>query len=142
MKYNLDILSGYYQMSPRGAYDGQWEQATITAYHITEKANAEAILSNGLQAQACKATEFGGYREEAVYLFSARQDAYDANMHKFLFDGGSDLVVIKVSIPQTHYRHLTDDGIFNTSAICSDGSYPTGMQYLEDIPAAWLRLEK
>ena len=113
----------------------------VKAYHVTTGNNVESILANGLIAKPCKATQYGDDRLDAVYMFAVRRDAYDTELRNFLFDE-TDLVVIEITIPEQHHENLREDGWFNMSAICSDGTYPTAMQYLGNIPAEWIKVIK
>ncbi len=113
----------------------------LVGYHITRAERVASILRDGLQAQASQATWTWERRAEAVYFFAARQDAYDIRVHKALFGAGADLAVIRVHIPRRYWHLMREDGMFNVSIICRDGSYPTGVQYMGDIPPAWIELD-
>jgi hypothetical protein len=132
-KCDLDVMCGFY----RQPLDGRWAQS-VTAYHVTRAENIPSILANGLTASECIATTFGNYRRKAVYLFAAKVDAYDQQLRKILFGNTDGLAVVKVTIPYDAYINISEDGIFNISCICSDGSYPTAVQYLDNIPASWI----
>lgn len=134
-KYDYDVMCGFYKMP----LDGEWKPE-VTAYHITHKSSLGEINRHGLKAQTCKATLYGDPRVSAVYMFVSRQDAYDNMIRAFLFGEDQDLVVVKVTIPKSHYHMMRDDGLFNMSAGCSDGSYPTAIQYLDSIPADWIEV--
>ena len=130
---DLDVIHGLYRQS----LDGQWSEHVV-AYHITQKQNVSSIIETGLLARPCRATERGEDRNPAVYLFASRRDAYDSRIRDFLFDDPSNTAVIKVKIPFSAYDKLHYDGLFNMSCICSDGSYPTGVRFADDIPADWI----
>jgi hypothetical protein len=127
---NIDVLCGHYHM------DIDNIASQVVAYHVTSKANVQSIISNGLTVQACQAVVYSEARIPAVYLFAAKQDANDTRLHDYL--GIDNPTVVKITIPQTHFSFLRDDGLFNMSAICSDGSYPTAIQYIDNIPADWI----
>ncbi len=131
-KCDLDVMCGFY-----GQPLGKWAEY-VTAYHVTPAKNVPAILENGLVAKECIATRYGDYRRKAVYLFAAKVDAYDQQIRKFLFDSSDELAVVKVTIPFSAFINFHDDGLFNVSCECSDGSYPTAIQYTDNIPANWI----
>jgi hypothetical protein len=133
-KCDFDVMCGFYQQP----LDGKWAEH-VTAYHITQAENVSSILENGLIAKECKATRYGDHRRKAVYLFAAKGDAYDQQIRKFLFDNQNDLAVVKVTVPYSAFINFHDDGLFNMSCECSDGSYPTAIQYTENIPANWIQ---
>jgi hypothetical protein len=134
-KYDLDVMCGMYKMP----LDGEWDEH-VTAYHITRKSNIDSIRRNGIKATQCKATTYGDARISAVYLFAAKQDAFDKEIRAFLFGDAQDLAVVKVTVDKSHYHMMRDDGLFNASCGCSDGSYPFAIQYLDDIPADWIEV--
>lgn len=118
---------------------GRWP-AHVTAYHLTLAENVKSIRENGLTAKPCEATRYGDSRQSAVYLLAAKVDTKDSNIRDFLFDD-SNIEVIEVRIPRSAFSSLREDGLFNVSCICTDGSYPTGMQYTNDIPAEWIAVK-
>ena len=126
---------GFYTKSAFSPYPEQ-----ITAYHITKSSNVSSIIESGLIAKACHATARGEARQAAVYLLAYKCDAYDKQIRNFLFDDTSDLAVIKVTIPSGEYEKLRYDGLFNLSCICEDGSFPSGIQFTDDIPADWVKV--
>ncbi len=130
---DLDVMCGFYGQP----LDGEWADS-VTAYHITQTKNVPSILETGLVAKECKATPFGDYRPCAVYLFAARVDAYDRQVREFLFDDIDSLSVLKVTIPSNAFINIRNDGLFNMSCMCSDGSYPTAIRYTDNIPAGWI----
>lgn len=134
---NLDVMCGFY----RQPLDGKWVEY-VTAYHITQAENIPSILENGLIAKECQATHYGDCRRKAIYLFATEMDIYDHNIHNFLFGDSTDLAVIKVTIPYESFINLHEDGLFNMSCERSDGSYPTAIQYTDDIPASWIEKYK
>lgn len=113
--------------------------AHVTAYHVTRKSCLKSIKRSGLTAQPCKATTYGDSRVSAVYLFAYRQDAYDDDLRAYLFGDEGNLEVVTVTIPRSHFDKMHYDGLFNMSAICKDGSYPTAIQYRDHIPASWIK---
>lgn len=125
------VLCDMYRLSPDNL------PASVIAYHVTPATNIDSILSNGLTAKACKATRYGDVRIEAVYLFAHRGDAYDPDVRAFLF-GDVAVTVVKVEIPRSEFGKLREDGLFNMSCVCRDGSYPTGIQFRGSIPATWI----
>jgi len=134
-EYDLDVICGMYQIP----IDGIWPDEVI-AYHITHIDNIQSILDEGLRAKECKATMRGGYRQSAIYLFASQRDAHDAQIRKFLFGDADDLIVLRITIPQAYFHRMRNDGLFNMSCICSNGSYPFGTQYLGDIPPNWIEI--
>ncbi len=122
----------YYRKDPS-------ELGAVYAYHVTPTANVESIKADGITARSCVATRDGDARRPAVYLLANRNDAYDSNIRSFLFDA-HDLAVIRVRIPSNEFDNLHVDGIFNMSCQCSDGSYPSGIQYTGSIPASWIEV--
>jgi hypothetical protein len=133
-KCNLDVMCGYYNQP----MDGEWSKSII-AYHITKSEHVASILENGLIAKECQATNYGEFRNKAVYLFASKADAYDKNIMDFLFGVADRLAIMEVSIPYDAYINLRDDGVFNMSCICSNGSYPTAVQYIDNIPSDWIK---
>lgn len=131
---DLDVMCGMYKLSPE---PHSWP-SHITAYHLTPIGNVESILANGLTAKPCKATTYGEARTAAVYLFAHKNDTSDANIRDFLFDEGVEVGVLEIKIPSSAFDKLQTDGLFNMSCICEDGSYPFGMQYIDNIPAEWI----
>ena len=111
---------------------------TLVAYHLTHTCNIPGIKKTGLKAKSCKATAYGDYRQSAVYLLAYKDDAYDYNVRSMLFGSNDDVSIVQVTIPRSHYQYMHDDGIFNASCECSDGSCATGIQYIGDIPTSWL----
>lgn len=134
MKYDLDVLCGIYRMPLE---ESAWSES-VTAYHITRKANIESIRRTGISAKECQATLYGNSRISAVYLMACKADANDENVRQFLFGDERDLTVVKVRIPRKAYHLMRDDGLFNMSCLCKDGSYPTAIQFTGDIPADWI----
>lgn len=135
-KCDLGVMCGFFRMP----VDGEWSKS-VTAYHVTHKSNVESILSKGLIAKPCHATVYGEARTPAVYLFAAKADTTDKNIRNFLFgDEQDDLVVIKVTIPYNSFDKIYHDGLFAMSCICDDSSYPSSIQFVDDIPAAWLTI--
>lgn len=132
-KCDLDVMCGMYKMP----LDSKWSDS-VKAYHITRKANIGSIKENGLKAQRCDAVRNADSRRSAVYLFAAKADAYDKNIRSFLFGAETDLLVLEIRIPASGFQNMIEDGLFNASCICSDNSYPFGIQYTADIPADWI----
>lgn len=130
---DLNVFCGFYRQPlerlPRA----------VIAYHVTSAKNLQSILEHGLQAQACVATSDGESRQPAVYMFAAKNDAYDKQLRAVLFGDDSELVVLRITIPQTHFQYLREDGIFNVIPT-DDGGYPTAMQFTADVPAEWITL--
>lgn len=131
-----EVLMDYYKQSPWTDPD-RWV-SQVKAYHITPQENAPSILATGLQARVCSATSYGE-RRPAVYLLACRSDAYDPAIRMALFGRLDGLAVIEVTIPRSGYAPMCRDDIFAASVTCSDGTWPTAIQYLADIPADWCR---
>lgn len=130
---DLTVLCDMYRFSPE---PHSWP-AYVIAYHLTPASNVESIMANGLTAKQTRATERGEHRIAAVYLIAHKGDAYDANVRKFLLNE-TDIIVLRIKIPQNEFGKMREDGLFNMSCICEDGSYPTGIQYVDNIPAEWI----
>jgi hypothetical protein len=132
---DFTVLHLIYQMPMSGELP-----AHVYAYHITPAKNVESILDGGLKAKSCVAATFGEGRRPAVYLLACKADAYDSDVRAFLFGASADLAVLRVRLPQDAYEMMREDGLFNISCICSDGTYPTGIQFTGDIPAGWIEV--
>lgn len=133
----LIVLCDMYKQSINGKLPD-----VLTAYHITHADNIDAIRKDGLTSKSCRATTSGDCRRPAVYLLACKSDAYDCNVRNFLFDDNDNLVVLKITIPKKYYTNMREDGIFNISCVCTDGSAPFGIQYISDIPSTWIDLDK
>lgn len=132
---DFDVMCNMYKLSPE---PNSWP-SHVTAYHLTPISNVESILTNGLTAKSCKATHNGEARTAAVYLFAHKNDTRDANIRDFLFDEVTEIAVLEIKIPRNAFENLQNDGLFNMSCICVDGSFPFGVQYIDDIPAEWIK---
>lgn len=134
MMIDWNIFNGFYKVErlPR----------SVVAYHITRRGNLHSVMAGGLLSAPCVATANGADRAPAVYLFASRSDAYDQNIRCFLFGKEDGLVVLRIEIPQSHFQHLAEDGLFNASVECCDGSWPTAMKFTADIPAEWIKESK
>lgn len=138
MKQQMD-LTALYDICKLPVEPTQWP-SHVVVYHLTPKSNVPSILANGLTAKPCKATHYGDSRREAVYLLKHKADTQDTNIRRFLFDT-NEIEVLKVRIPRSEFANLREDGLFNVSCVCTDGTCPTGLQYIDNIPAEWIEEE-
>lgn len=133
-KHSFEVMADLYRQSE----PTRWTSC-VYGYHITPRKNLESILRNGLRAASIE--RFPMVRQEAVYFFARREDAYDKFMRAVLFGEETDLIVIKIRIPLAGYDNMKHDGLFQMSFMTERHTTPTAVQYLDDIPAEWLEVD-
>lgn len=106
----------------------------VVAWHITTADRVASIMATGLRATSCANwTSNGAERPAAVYMFCA-ESVVAANI-AHLLDNSSAAAVLRITIPARCAGQLRNDNIYNMSV---DAAEMSAMQFLGDVPAAWI----
>lgn len=132
---NLSILLDYTDspINRRNADDMQvWgiEMDFLTVYHLTAPDNVESIKANGIKAYSSRQSY---ERPAAVYFFADSRDITPVNIDILGLSNGCRVLTVNIPIAEV-IKHMVWDGLYNVSF----GESYSAVQYLDDVPAAWI----